>query len=130
VCHKYNPNIPTQKSERLGVQEWDLTVQPPIPYVPPINLHDKRDTEQIQVKLLDGTNFQMSAFGQGNNEEYLVHVITVKCLLEQKGAVQDVGKAFQAVFEVRKQLEWLLESPEGKTKTETDEQRKKLSVIK
>jgi hypothetical protein len=44
--------------------------------------------------------------------------------------VQDVGKAFQAVVEVRKQLELLLEAPEGETKTKEDEQRKKLSAIK
>jgi hypothetical protein len=59
-----------------------LTIQPPILYFPPIDLHKKRDTKQIKVKLPDGTNFQMFAFGQGNNKEYLIHVIAVKHLLE------------------------------------------------
>jgi hypothetical protein len=59
----------------------------------------------------------MSAFGQGNNEEYLVHIIAIKCLLEQKGTIQDLRKAFQAVLKVRKQMELLLKAPEGKTKT-------------
>jgi hypothetical protein len=72
----------------------------------------------------------MSAFGQGNNKEYLVHVITIKHLLEQKGTIQDFEKAFQVVLEVRKQLEPLLGTPEGETKTEKDELRKKLSAIK
>jgi hypothetical protein len=72
----------------------------------------------------------MSAFGQENNEEYLVHVIAFKHLLEQMGTVQDVGKAFQLVIEVRKHLELLLEAPKGETKAEKDEQRKALSVIK
>ncbi len=47
----------------------------------------------------------MSAFSQGNNEEYLVHIIIVKHLLEQKGTLHVIGKAFQVVVEVRKQLE-------------------------
>ena len=64
-----------------------------------------RDTHQIMVKLPDRTNFQMSAFNQGNNEEYLVHIIIVKHLLEQKGTLHVIGKAFQVVVEVRKQLE-------------------------
>jgi hypothetical protein len=81
-----------------------LTIRPPILYVPHIDLHDKGDTKQIRVKLPDGTNFQMSAFDQGNNKEYLVHIIAVNCLLEQKGTVQDVEKAFEAVFEERKQF--------------------------
>jgi hypothetical protein len=37
--------------------------------------------KEIKVGLLDGTMLQMSAFGQDNNKEYLVHVIAVKQLL-------------------------------------------------
>ncbi len=123
------------KSLPKGLTDWEcekgtLTVPPPIPFVPPFNLHEKRDTEQIKVKLpADGTNFQMSAFGQGNNKEYLVHVIAIKCLLE---------KMFKAVPEVRKQLELLLEAPkegetrvkEGETRVDKDKQKRKLTAIK
>jgi hypothetical protein len=63
----------------------------------------------------------MSAFGQGNNEEYIVHIIAVKRLLEQKGTVQDVGKAFQVVLEVRKQMEPLIKAQEGKKRLKKDE---------
>jgi hypothetical protein len=72
----------------------------------------------------------MSAFDQGNNEEYLAHIIAIKHLLEQKRTVQDIGNAFQVIVEVRKQLELLLEALEGKMKAEKDEQRKALSAIK
>ncbi len=126
----------THKSLPEGLKDSEckkrmLTIQPPIPYVPPINLHKKRDTEQIKVKLPNGTKFQMSAFGQGDNEEYLVNIITVKHLLEQKGTIQDVGKAFGAVLKVREQLEPHLEAPkEGKTKAEKYKQKQKLSAIK
>jgi hypothetical protein len=60
----------------------------------------------------------MSPLAKGT---YLVHLITVKCLLEQKGTVPDIGKVFQIVVKVRKQYEPLLEAPEGKMKTKKDE---------
>ncbi len=50
--------------------------------------------------------------------------------MEQKGSIQNIRKAFQVVVEVRKELEPLLEAPEGKTEFEKDKQRKKLSDIK
>jgi hypothetical protein len=93
---------PTHKSLPKGVMDLECekgtpTIRPPIPCIPSIDLQEKRDTKQIKVKLSDGTIFQMSAFGQRNNEEYLVHVIVIKHLLEQKETVQDVGKAFGTV---------------------------------
>jgi hypothetical protein len=69
----------------------------------------------------------MSALGQGNNKQYLIHVIAVKHLLEQKGTVQDAEKAFEAVSELRlrKQLEPLLKAfKDGETKIENDEKRR------
>ncbi len=108
MCHEYDPHIPIQRSQGLGVQEGDVDCPT---YIPSINLHEKRDTQQIKVKLPNGTNFQMSAFGQGNNEDSLVHLITVKHLLEQKGTLQDTGKVFQAILEVRKHLKPLLKGP-------------------
>jgi hypothetical protein len=75
-------------------------VRPPILYVPPTDLHEKkRETEQIKVELPDGTKFQMPTFSSGNNKEYLVHIIAVLQLIEQKrnfcqcqGSLCGVGK--------------------------------------
>jgi hypothetical protein len=73
----------------------------------------------------------MSPFGQGNNKEYLIHIIAVKHLLEQDGTVQDAGKAFEAITDIRKQLKLLLEAPkDGETKAKNDEWKRKLCVIK
>ncbi len=107
-----------------------LIVRPPISYVPPINLHKKRDTKKIKVKLPEVTNFQMSAFNQGNNKEYLAHVIAVKHLLKQKETDQDVRKAFQVVVKVRKELELLLEAQDDKMEFKKEEQKKMLLNIK
>ncbi len=52
-------------------------VRPPILDVLPTDLHEKRETEQIKVELPNRTKFQMPTYGSGNNEEYLIHVITV-----------------------------------------------------
>ncbi len=65
-------------------------VRPPIPYVPPSDLHKKREMEQIKVELPDGTKFQMPTYGSRNNKEYLVHVITVLQVVEQKGTAAGV----------------------------------------
>jgi hypothetical protein len=55
----------------------------------------KREPEQIKVKLPDGTHFQMSTFRNGKNKEYLIHIITVMHCIEQKGTAQDIKKAFE-----------------------------------
>jgi hypothetical protein len=47
----------------------------------------------------------MSAFGQGSNNEYLVHIIVVKQLLEQKRTTEDMKMAFKVVLAIKKQLE-------------------------
>jgi hypothetical protein len=59
--------------EGLKNPEWEkgtLPVRLPIPYVPPTDLHEKREREQIKVELPDGMKFQMLIYGSGNNEEY------------------------------------------------------------
>jgi hypothetical protein len=92
-----------------------LIARPPIPYVPPSDLHKKQETEQIKVKMSDRTNFQMAAFGYRNNKEYLVHVIAVLRIIEQKGMEMDVRKAFQALVEVRREMKPLFEFPDDET---------------
>ena len=74
----------------MELEKGTPPVRPPIPYVLPIDLHKKRETEQIKVELPDGTKFQMPTYGSGNNEEYLVHIITVLRLIEQKGTAAKV----------------------------------------
>ncbi len=79
-------------------------VRPPIPYVPPTDLHEKQETKQIKVELLDGTKFQMPTYSSGNNKEYLVHVIAILRLIEQKGTAAEVKKAFEALVKVGKEM--------------------------
>jgi hypothetical protein len=69
-----------------------------------LDLHKKQETEKIKVEMPDGSNFQMAAFGYGNIEEYLVHVIAVLHIINQKGIKTDTEKAFQALVEVRREM--------------------------
>ncbi len=77
-------------------------VRPPIPYVPLADLHEKWETEQINVKLPDRTKFQMPTYSSGNNEEYLVHIIAILRLVEQKGTAAEVKEAFAALVKLGK----------------------------
>jgi hypothetical protein len=58
----------------------------------------------------DRTNFQMAAFGYGNKDEYLVHVIAVLRVIKQKGMEQEVRTAFHALVEVRREMKPFLNS--------------------
>jgi hypothetical protein len=63
-----------------------LGLRPPIPYVPPTDLLQVKDsTEMLKVKLPNGTVFSMSIFAKGSPEEYLQHVIAILRLVNRKG---------------------------------------------
>jgi hypothetical protein len=69
----------------------------------------------------------MSAYGQGNKEKYyLIHIIAIKHLPEQKGTDKDVRKAFQVAVEMRKELEPLLQAQDNKTEFEKEEHKNKV----
>jgi hypothetical protein len=106
-----------------------LPVRPPIPYVPPTDLHEKREMEQIKVELPDGMKFQMHTYGSGNNEEYLIHVIAVLRLVEQKGTAAKVKEAFAALVKVRKEMSPFFNFPEDKTVAKKEARKKKLSNL-
>jgi hypothetical protein len=104
-------------------------VRPPIPYVPPTDLHEKQETEQIKVKLPGGTKFQMPTYGSGNNEEYLIHIIAVLRLVEQKGTAAEVKEAFAVLVKVRKEMSPIFNFPEDKTVAKKEARKKKLSDL-
>jgi hypothetical protein len=76
-----NLKSPSEGLKNVKCKKGTPPVRPPIPYVPPTDLHEKQESGQIKVKLLDGTKFQMSTYSSGNNEEYSVHVIFILLLI-------------------------------------------------
>ena len=68
----------------------------------------------------------MSAFRAGNNEDYIEHIISMLCLLDQKGTKTDILKAFKVVKEATKKLEPLATAlPSDATKAEKEERKPK-----
>jgi hypothetical protein len=72
----------------------------------------------------------MPTYGTGNNEEYLLHIIAILHLVEQKGTAAEVKEAFAAFVAVRKEMSPLLEFPDDKTATKKAARKKKLSNLK
>jgi hypothetical protein len=72
----------------------------------------------------------MLMYRTGNNEEYLVHVIAILHLVEQKGTAAKVKEAFAAFVTVRKEMSPLLEFPDDETATKKEARKKKLSNLK
>jgi hypothetical protein len=71
----------------------------------------------------------MPTFGSGNNEEYLVHVIAVLHLVEQKGTAAEVQEAFAALVEVRKEMSPFFNFPEDETMAVKEASKKKLNKL-
>ncbi len=120
---------PPEGLKNMECKKGTPPVRPPILYVPPTNLHEKQETEQIKVELPDGTKFQMPTYGSGNNEEYLVHVIAVLRLVEQKGTAAEVKEAFAALVKVRKEMSPFFNFPEDETPAKKEARKIKLANL-
>jgi hypothetical protein len=120
---------PPEGLKNAECKKGTLPVGPPILYVPPTDLHKKQETEQIKVELPDGTKIQMPTYGTGNNEEYLVHVIAILRLVEQKGTATEVKEAFAALVAVQREMSPYFNFPEDETPAAKEARKKKLSNL-
>ncbi len=71
----------------------------------------------------------MPTYGSGNNEEYLVHVIAVLRLVEQKGTAAELKEAFAALVKVRKEMSPFFNFPEDETLAKKEARKKKLANL-
>jgi hypothetical protein len=61
-----------------------LSHQPPIPYVPVVDIVMPKEELQIfKIKLPDASHLSMPIYSRGNNEEYLTHIVAVLRVIEQ-----------------------------------------------
>jgi hypothetical protein len=81
------------------------------------------------VEFPDGTKFQMLTYGSRNNEEYLVHVIAILQVVEQKGTAAEVKEAFAALVKARKEMSPLFNFPEDKTPAKKEARKKKFANL-
>ena len=67
-------------------KKGQLSHRPPIPYVPVIDVVTPKEEPQLyKVKLPNASHLSIPIFSRGNTEEYIVHVVAVLCIIEQKG---------------------------------------------
>ncbi len=67
-------------------KKGQLSHRPPIPCVPVVDVVTPKEEPQLfKVKLPDVSHLSIPIYSGGNNEEYLVHIITVICIIKQKG---------------------------------------------
>jgi hypothetical protein len=67
-------------------KKGQLSQWPPIPYVPVVDvITPKEEPQVVKVKLPNTSHISIPIFSRGNNEEYLVHIVAVLRIIEQKG---------------------------------------------
>ncbi len=70
-------------------KKGQLSHRPPISYVPVIDIVTPKEEPQIfKIKLPDASHLSMPIYSRGNNKEYLVHIVTVLRVIDQKGLLK------------------------------------------
>jgi hypothetical protein len=90
-------------------KKGQLSNRPPIPHVPVIDIvMPKEEPITFKFKLPDASHLSMSIYSRGNNKKYLVHIVAVLCVIDQKGLPKKcrvLAKAVVKWTEVSKNLQ-------------------------
>jgi hypothetical protein len=67
-------------------KKGQLSNRPPIPYVPEVDIvTPKEEPQSLKVKLPDNSHLNMAIYSHGNTKEYLMHIVAVLHIIDQKG---------------------------------------------
>jgi hypothetical protein len=67
-------------------EKGQLSNRPPIPYVPEVDIvTPKEEPQSLKVKLPGKSHLNMPIFSRGNTKEYLMHIVAVLQIINQKG---------------------------------------------
>jgi hypothetical protein len=95
-------------------KKGQLSHRPPIPYVLVIDIATPMEESQIfKIKLPDTSHLSMPIYSRGNNKEYLVHIVAVLRVIDQKGLPKKCRVLTKAVVkrsEVLKNLQEAMSS--------------------
>ncbi len=92
-------------------KKGQLSHRPPIPYVPVIDIVTPKEEPQIfKIKLPDASHLSMPISSRGNNEEYLVHIVAVLQVIDQKGLPKKCRVLAKAVVKWSEALKNLQEA--------------------
>ncbi len=96
-------------------KKGQLSHQLLIPYVPVVDIITPKEEPQLyKVKLPDASHLSIPIYSQGNNKEYLVHVVAVLCMIEQKGLPKKCRLLAKAVVRWSEALKNLQEAAESR----------------
>ncbi len=96
-------------------KKGQLSHRPPILYVPVVDIVTPKEEPQLyKVKLPDTSHLSIAIYSQGNNEEYLAHVVAVLCIIEQKGLPKKCRVFAKAVVRQSEALKNLQEAAESR----------------
>jgi hypothetical protein len=88
--------------------------QPPIPYIPVVDIVTPKEEPQIfKIKLPDASHLSMPIYSRGNNKEYLMHIVAVLRVIEQKGLPKKCQVLTKAVAKRSEALKNLQEAAES-----------------
>ncbi len=77
---------PPDRLKDTECKKGQLSHRPPILYIPVIDIVTPKEEPQVfKIKLPDVSHLSMPIYSRGNNEEYLVHIVAVLQVIEQKG---------------------------------------------
>jgi hypothetical protein len=91
-----------------------LSHRPPIPYVLVVDIVTPKVEPQVfKIKLPDASHLSMPIYSHGNNKEYLVHIVAVLQVIEQKGLPKKCQVLAKTVVRRSEALKNLQESTES-----------------
>jgi hypothetical protein len=79
----------------------------------------KEEPQVFKIKLPDVSHLSMPIYSHGNNEEYLVHIVAVLRVIEQKGLPKKCRVLAKAVVRRSKALKNLQEAAESRDTVST-----------
>jgi hypothetical protein len=92
-------------------KKGQLSHRPPIPYIPVIDIVTSKEEPQIfKIKLPDASHLSMPIYSRGNNEEYLVHIVAVLHVINQKGLPKKCRVLAKAIVKLSEALKNLQEA--------------------
>jgi hypothetical protein len=95
-------------------KEEQISQQPPIPYVPVVDVVTPKEEPQVlKVKLPDASHISVPIYSRGNNEEYLAHIVAVLQIIKQKGLPKKCRVLAKAVVKQSEALKSLQEATES-----------------
>jgi hypothetical protein len=96
-------------------EKGQLSQRPPILYVPVVDVVTPKEEPQVlKVKLPNGSHMiSVPIFSCGNNKEYLVHIVAVLRIIEQKGLPKKCRVLAKAVVKRSEALKNLQEASES-----------------